>query len=125
MQVKALQGKNVMDIVASDDFHRIMTAFWNSQKEDYGDAVKLVNQQVKAGINSRIPGHPIARLLDLSPAMMVQEYCEVLNGSNTRPAAERKYILQLGQQVYRNTIIEIGAREFPELLKYLEADADK
>lgn len=124
-RVKALEGKTVMDIIASDDFQRIMSAFWSAQKEDYEDAVKLVNQQRAAGITSRIPGHPITSLAHLKASEMTAEYLDVIMGRCTRPSRERIYIRQIGEQVYRNTILEIAGREFPEVLEYLKPDASK
>lgn len=114
---KELQGKTIKDIVESVEFVENLAAYWVAQKEDRKATKSSYEAMRKAGgaKGYRVPAHPIDDLSALTANEMAAEYYAVLMKMCNRPAAERKYIYQLGQQAYNLTIAQIVIREFPEL----------
>ncbi len=114
---KALQGKSVADIIATDKFQSNLAAYWTAQREDRKAIRASYNAMRKMGgaKGMHIPAHCIDDLKDMSVEDLAVEYAKVINGSSKRNAAERKYIAQIGQQAYNLTIAQIIVEEFPEL----------
>lgn len=114
---KELRGKTIKDIVESVEFVENLAAYWVAQKADREATKKSYEAMRKAGgaKGYRVPAHPIDDLCALTANEMAAEYYAVLMKMCNRPAAERKYIYQLGQQAYNLTIAQIVIREFPEL----------
>lgn len=114
---KELQGKTIKEIIDSVEFVDNLAAYWVAQKSDREVTKKSYEAMRKAGgaHGYRVPAHPIDDLCTLTADEMASEYYAVLMKMCNRPAAERKYIYQLGQQAYNLTIAQIVVREFPEL----------
>lgn len=114
---KALQGVNVVDLVAGDKFRDNLAAYLTAQREDR----KAIRQSYEAmrklggAKGYKLPAHTIDHLANLSVDEFSREYLSVIAGCSKRNAAERKYIQQLGQQAYNLTVAQIVCAEFPEL----------
>lgn len=114
---KALQGVNVVELVAGVKFHDNLAAYLTAQREDR----KAIRQSYEAmrklggAKGYKIPAHTIDHLSELSVDDFAREYLAVIGGCSKRNAAERKYIQQLGQQAYNLTVAQIVVAEFPEL----------
>lgn len=114
---KALQGKDIMDVISMPEFSENLAAYWVAQKEDRNAIRKSYDAMRKMGgaKGYKIPAHPIDDLADLSVEDLAVEYAKVIAGGSKRNSAERKYISQIGQQAYNLTIAKIVCKEFPEL----------
>ena len=122
---KALQGKSVEDIISSDRFSKNLSAYITEQREARKAAVASFKAMKKAGaLGYKLPAHPIDKTMDLTVADFVVEYAAVIAGASKRPASERKYIEQLGQQAYNLTVAQYVLEEFPELEPALWPKAD-
>lgn len=112
---KALQGKSVKDVVESPKFIENLGAYMRAQFEERKAARKSYDK-IKFHVRGfKLPAHPIDAVLDLTPGQFAQEYLQIINAANKRPAAVREYIAQLGQQAYNLTIGQYVVEEFPEL----------
>lgn len=118
---KALQGKDVADIIAMPRFLENLGAYWTAQKTDRDAIRKLYEAMRKMGgaKGYRIPAHVIDDLAGMSVADLAFEYAKVVAGGSTRNHAERLYIRQIGQQAYNLTIAQIVVDEYPELANEL------
>lgn len=119
---KALQGKDVADIIAEPRFLENLGAYWTAQKTDRDAIRKSYNAMRKMGggvMGYKIPAHVIDDLAGMSVADMAVEYAKVVAGGSTRNHAERLYIRQIGQQAYNLTIAQIVIDEYPELANEL------
>lgn len=116
-QCKALQGKTVFDIIQMPEFRNNLAAYWQAQKQDRAEIRKSYDAMRKLGgaKGYKLPAHPIDDLAQLSADEMVVEYARVVGRVCQRPAAERRYIEQLGQQAYALTTAQVVIAEFPEL----------
>ena len=114
---KALQGKDVADIIAMPRFLENLGAYWTAQKTDRDAIRKSYDAMRKMGgaKGYRIPAHVIDDLAGMSVADLAFEYAKVVAGGSTRNHAERLYIRQIGQQAYNLTIAQIVVDEYPEL----------
>lgn len=122
---KALQGKTIADIVGTERFEKNLSAYITEQREARKAAVASFKAIQKAGaLDYKLPAHPIDKTMDLSVADFVVEYAAVIAGASKRPASERKYIKQLGQQAYNLTVAQYVLEEFPELEPALLPKAD-
>lgn len=122
---KALQGKSVEDIISSDRFSKNLSAYITEQREARKAALASFKAMKKAGAKGyKLPAHPIDKTMDLTVADFVVEYAAVIAGASERPASERKYIQQLGQQAYNLTVAQYVLEEFPELEPALLPKAD-
>ena len=117
VKCKALQGKSVLDILASDRFGENLATYWLSQQKDRQAAIASFEAMRKSGgfKGYKLPAHPIDKLAHLSAEEMAVEYTKVVAKTSERLAAERKYIQQLGFQAYNLTILQIASEEFPEI----------
>lgn len=114
---KALQGKDVADIIAMPRFLENLGAYWTAQKTDR-DAIRKSYEAMRkmGGANGyRIPAHVIDDLAGMSVADLAFEYAKVVAGGSTRNHAERLYIRQIGQQAYNLTVAQYVVEEYPEL----------
>ena len=118
---KALQGKDVADIIAMPRFLENLGAYWTAQKTDREAIRKSYDAMRKMGgaKGYRIPAHVIDDLAGMSVADLAFEYAKVVAGGSTRNHAERLYIRQIGQQAYNLTIAQIVVDEYPELANEL------
>lgn len=118
---KALQGKDVADIIAMPRFLENLGAYWTAQKTDRDAIRKSYEAMRKMGgaKGYRIPAHVIDDLAGMSVADLAFEYAKVVAGGSTRNHAERLYIRQIGQQAYNLTIAQIVVDEYPELANEL------
>lgn len=114
---KALQGKDVADIIAMPRFLENLAAYWTAQKTDRDAIRKSYEAMRKMGgaKGYRIPAHPIDDLAGMSVADLAFEYAKVVAGGSTRNHAERLYIRQIGQQAYNLTVAQCVVEEYPEL----------
>lgn len=114
---KALQGKDVADIIAMPRFLENLGAYWTAQKTDRDAIRKSYEAMRKLGgaKGYKIPAHPIDDLAHLTVEELAIEYAKVVAGGSTRNHAERLYIQQIGQQAYNLTIAQIVVEEYPEL----------
>lgn len=117
LNCKALKGKSVADIIATDKFESNLSAYLTAQIEDRKTSRKSFEAMRKAGgaKGLKLPAHPVDRVLDLSVEELAFEYAMILTGKSKRTNAERTYICQLCQQAYNLTIAQIICEEFPEL----------
>ena len=114
---KALQGKDVADIIAMPRFLENLGAYWTAQKTDRDAIRKSYEAMRKLGgaKGYKIPAHPIDDLAHLTVEELAMEYAKVVAGGSTRNHAERLYIRQIGQQAYNLTVTQIVVEEYPEL----------
>lgn len=114
---KALQGKTVADVCKMDCFLENLAKYFKAQKEDRQAIKASFDAMRKLGGSKgyRLPAHPIDRIINLTVEEFADAFMDVINKTSARPAAERKYIEQLGQQAYNLTVAQIVTAEFPEL----------
>lgn len=114
---KALQNVTVEQLCQSDRFRDNLAAYMNAQREDRKAIRASYDAMRKLGgaKGFKIPAHPIDDLMSLSVDDFAREYLNVISKCSKRPAAERQYIRQLGQQAYNLTVAQIVINEFPEL----------
>ena len=101
---KALQGKTVEELIATDRFRR------KQIRASYEAMRKLGGAK-----GYKLPAHPIDRVIDLPVDDFAAEYMAVIARVSERPVAERRYIQQLGQQAYNLTVAQYVVEEYPEL----------
>jgi hypothetical protein len=114
---KALQNVTVEELCQSVRFRDNLAAYMTAQCEDRKAIRASYDAMRKLGgaKGFKIPAHPIDDLMSLSVDDFAVEYLNVISKCSKRPAAERQYILQLGQQAYNLTVAQIVINEFPEL----------
>ncbi len=114
---KALQGKTVEELIATDRFRNNLAAYMTAQKEDRKQIRASYEAMRKLGgaKGYKLPAHPIDRVIDLSVDDFAAEYMAVIAKVSKRPYAERRYIQQLGQQAYNLTVAQYVVEEYPEL----------
>ena len=114
---KALQGMRVDDVLKTERFMENLAAYWNAQRKDREAIKSSYAAMHKVGIPKgyKLPAHPIDKLMALSTTEIAGEYRLILMGESRRPAAERKYIVQLCKQAYTLTIAQYIVEEYPEL----------
>lgn len=117
---KKLQGMTVGDIIKSQRFTDNLAAYISAQREDRKAIQKSYAAMRKLGSTRglKLPAHVIDRLMDLSVTDFAAEYGRIIDHRSERPAAERKYIQQLGGQAYNLTIAQYVIEEFPETKNY-------
>ena len=118
---KALQGKDVGDIIAMPRFLKNLGAYWTEQRETRKTAIASYRAMHKLGgpKGYKLPAHTIDDLAQLSVDDLAVEYAKVVVGCSTRNHAERLYIRQIGEQAYNLTIAQIVVDEYPELANEL------
>lgn len=114
---KALSGKTVEELIATERFRNNLAAYMKAQREDRKQIRASYEAMRKAGgvKGYKLPAHPIDRVIDLSVDDFAAEYMSVIAKMSKRPHAERRYIQQLGQQAYNLTVAQIVVEEYPEL----------
>lgn len=114
---KALQGKTVEELIATERFRNNLAAYMKAQREDRMQIRSSYEAMRKAGgaKGYKLPAHPIDRVIDLSVDDFAAEYMSVIAKISKRPHAERRYIQQLGQQAYNLTVAQMVVEEYPEL----------
>ena len=114
---KALQGKTVEELIATDRFRNNLAAYMTAQKEDRKQIRASYEAMRKLGgaKGYKLPAHPIDRVIDLSVDDFAAEYMAVIALVSERPVSERRYIQQLGQQAYNLTVAQYVVEEYPEL----------
>lgn len=114
---KALQGKTVEELIATERFRNNLAAYMTAQKEDRKQIRASYEAMRKLGgaKGYKLPAHPIDRVIDLSVDDFAAEYMAVIARVSERHVAERRYIQQLGQQAYNLTVAQYVVEEYPEL----------
>lgn len=114
---KALAGKTVEELIATERFRNNLAAYMKAQREDRKEIRASYEAMRKAGgvKGYKLPAHPIDRVIDLSVDDFAAEYMSVIAKISKRPHAERRYIQQLGQQAYNLTVAQMVVEEYPEL----------
>lgn len=114
---KALQGKTVEELIATDRFRNNLAAYMTAQKEDRKQIRASYEAMRKLGgaKGYKLPAHPIDRVIELSVDDFAAEFMAVLSKKSNRPIAQRRYIQQLGQQAYNLTVAQYVVEEYPEL----------
>ena len=114
---KALQGKTVEELIATDRFRNNLAAYMTAQKEDRKQIRASYEAMRKLGgaKGYKLPAHPIDRVIELSVDDFAAEFMAVLSKQSNRPIAQRRYIQQLGQQAYNLTVAQYVVEEYPEL----------
>ena len=114
---KALQGKTVEELIATDRFRNNLAAYMTAQKEDRKQIRASYEAMRKLGgaKGYKLPAHPIDRVIDLSVDDFAAEFMAVLSKQSNRPISQRRYIEQLGQQAYNLTVAQYVVDEYPEL----------
>lgn len=118
---KALQDMSVAQLVATDRFLNNLGAYMAAQHEDRKAIRKSYDAMRKLGgaKGYKLPAHAIDRVMDMSVEEFAKEYLAIIGHNSERPAAERKYIFQLGTQAYELTVAQYVVDEFPELKEEL------
>ena len=116
-QCKALQGKSIMDIIATTQFLDNLAAYITEQRELRKTARASYSALHKLGgaRGMKLESHPIDHTIGWSTDEFALEFARVIAKTSVRPAAVREYVRQLGQQAYNLTIAQIVVEEFPEL----------
>lgn len=114
---KALQGKTVEELIATDRFRNNLAAYMTAQREDRKQIRASYEAMRKLGgaKGYKLPAHPIDRVIDLSVDDFAAEFMAIIAKVSKRPVAERRYIQQLGQQAYNLTVAQYVIEEYPEL----------
>lgn len=114
---KALQGKTVEELIATDRFRNNLAAYMTAQREDRKQIRASYEAMRKVGgaKGYKLPAHPIDRVIDLSADDFASEFVAVIAKVSKRLFAERRYIQQLGQQAYNLTVAQYVVEEYPEL----------
>lgn len=114
---KALSGKTVAELIATERFRNNLAAYMTAQREDRKQIRASYEAMRKVGgaKGYKLPAHPIDRVIDLSVDDFAAEYMAVIAKISKRPVAERRYIQQLGQQAYNLTVAQYVVEEYPEL----------
>lgn len=114
---KALQNMTIEDLCKTDRFLDNLAAYMTAQREDRNAIRSSYDAMRKLGgaKGYKIPSHPIDDVISMSVEEFAREYLNVISKCSKRPAAERQYIQQLGQQAYNLTVAQIVINEFPEL----------
>lgn len=114
---KALQGKTVEELIATDRFRDNLAAYMTAQREDRKAIRASYDAMRKMGgaKGYKLPAHPIDRTMGLSVDEFAAEFAAVLAHKSKHPAAVREYIYQLGKQAYNLTVAQYVVEEFPEL----------
>ena len=118
---KSLQEMTVADLCATARFRENLAAYMTAQRTDreaIRDSYKAM-KKLGGAKGYKLPSHPIDRVIDLSVEDFAVEYMSIINKTSTRPASEREYIRQLGQQAYNLTVAQYVVDEYPELKKVL------
>lgn len=119
-EVKALDGKTVQDILVMPEFLHNLGKYLDAQRQDR-EAIRSSFQamhKLGGAMGMKLPSHPVDKFLDMTPEDFAEEYRKVIGAISDRPAAQRLYIRQLGQQAYNLTIANFVVAEFPELRDY-------
>lgn len=114
---KALREMTVADLCATARFRDNLAAYMAAQRADR-EAVRKSYQAMKklgGAKGYKLPAHPIDRVINMSVDDFALAFMGVLAKTEKRPAAEREYIRQLGQQAYNLTVAEYVVDEYPEL----------
>jgi len=116
-QCKALQHLSVADLIVTQRFLDNLAAYMTAQREDRNAIRASYEAMRKLGgaKGYKLPAHPIDRVIDMPVEDFANAYAAVINRSSKRSAAERKYIMQLGNQAYNLTVLQFVVDEFPEL----------
>lgn len=117
LSCKALQGKTVADIIATDRFRENLAAYMTAQRTDRKAIRDSYEAMHKLGgaAGYKLPAHTVDRVINLSVEDFAVEYAKVISHKSGRGFAEREYIRQLGQQAYHLTMVQYVVDEFPEL----------
>lgn len=109
-EIECLREHTVYDIIISDGFLKHISNRLEQQK-----------QMRKAAITKgTMLAHTVDKFLQHTAEEMRDEFLTVTAKTSKRSAAERKYIEQLGNLAYNDTIEEIAIAEKPELKEYFE-----
>lgn len=111
---KALEGKNIGDILDSEEWRQNISAYLSSQRNDYKKAKEQAEQLMKRGFKVKSIRHTLENLDFLTSENFGQYYADCLAKSSSLNAASRNYILQLGGQAYNKTVIDLTIKAFPE-----------
>lgn len=114
---KALQNVTIEELCQSDRFRDNLAAYMTAQREDRKAIRASYDAMRKLGgaKGFKIPAHPIDDVISMSVEEFSREYLNVISKCSKRPAAERQYIQQLGQQAYNLTVAQYVVDEYPEL----------
>lgn len=114
---KALQGKTVEELIATERFRNNLAAYMTAQREDRKQIRASYGAMRKVGgaKGYKLPAHPIDRVINLTVGEFAAEFMAVVAKKSARPAAERQYIQQLGLQAYNLTVAQYVVEEYPEL----------
>ena len=118
---KVLRGMTVADLIETSRFRENLAAYMTAQRTDRDAIRKSYDAMRKLGgaKGYRLPAHPIDRVIDMTVGEFAAEFLAVLGKTSKRPAAEREYIRQLGQQAYNLTAAQFVVDEYPELADVL------
>lgn len=107
----------VQDILKTPRFRDNLAAYMEAQRIDREGVRKSYQAMLKLGgaRGYKLPAHVIDRVINMPVEAFAAEYAKILCGGSERSAAERKYILQLGQQAYSLTVAQYIVDEYPEL----------
>ena len=114
---KALHSMTVAELCATARFRDNLAAYMAAQRADREVVRKSYQAMKKLGGTKgyKLPAHPIDRVINMSVDDFALAFMGVLAKTEKRPAAEREYIRQLGQQAYNLTVAQYVVDEFPEL----------
>lgn len=108
--IEALKGKSMLDICELPEMLSNIDALLRQQRELRQAARDTIKKP-----GSRLYAHTVDKFMETDAEDMLVEYLDVIAGVSTRPAAERKYINEIGARAYRATVAQIAIAERPEL----------
>lgn len=114
---KALQGKTVEELIATDRFRDNLAAYVTEQRELRNTARQSYEalRKFDKAKGYKLPAHPVDRVIGLTVGEFAAEFMAVISKRSERPFAEREYIRQLGMQAYNLTVAQFVVEEYPEL----------
>ena len=107
-EVQCLREQSVFDVIMSDTFLKKISARLEAQKQLRRAARQSIG-------NGRLLAHTVDRFMEHTAEEMRDDYLTVVGKTSKRPAVERKYIEQLGNLAYNDTIREMVVAECPDL----------
>ena len=108
-EVQCLRECSVFDVIMSDTFLKRIGVRLEAQKQ-----LRLASRKAIAG-KGRLLAHTVDRFMNHTAEEMRDNYLTVVGKTSKRPASERKYIEQLGNLAYNDTIREMVVAECPDL----------
>ena len=107
-EVQCLRELTVYDVIMTEQFLKAITSRLEQQK--------ALRRATLAAIKSgRALSHTVDKFMAHTPEQFRDDYLLVVSKTSPKSAAERKYILQLGDLAYNDAVEKLVLAECPEL----------